>query len=328
MTRLLLLVLLAVATAAPSQAAKKASYIRVGNAADATGVPMAGGVVLMGGSTDVDAAFRWMCDRAPGGDFLVVRAAGTDAYNAYVADLCGNENSVATVIVDSIDAANDPASVAYVQRAEMIWIAGGDQSNYIRYWKGTALQRALQARIDAGAPVGGTSAGLNVLTQFVYSAMASQGVTSSQALADPFNRYMTFDRDFIARVGLDGIVGDPHFTTRDRMGRDLAFLCRVSASGWSPAPRGIAVDERTALLLVGDEVTVTGAGHAYFLQAPGAPEVCLPKTPLTYRNVAVHRIASGDRFNLARWSGRGGTDYAVSADTGVVTSTQNGGSPY
>jgi cyanophycinase len=25
--------------------------------------------------------------------------------------------------------------------------------------------------------------------------------------------------------------GDPHFVTRDRMGRDLAFLCRVAANG-------------------------------------------------------------------------------------------------
>jgi hypothetical protein len=35
----------------------------------------------MGGGTDVDAAFQWMCQRSGGGDFLVIRATGTDAYN-------------------------------------------------------------------------------------------------------------------------------------------------------------------------------------------------------------------------------------------------------
>jgi len=328
MMRLVAALLVVVAVAVPAEAARKLTYYRVGNAADATGITMNGGVVLMGGSTDVDAAFQWMCDRAPGGDFLIVRASGTDAYNPYIAGLCGNENSVATVIVDSIAEANDPVIVGYVQKAEMIWIAGGDQSNYIEYWAGTAFQRAIQARIDAGAPVGGTSAGLNVLTQFAYSAEAPKGATSSQALADPYNKYMTFARDFITGIGLDNIVGDPHFSARDRMGRDLGFMCRIVANGWSGAPRGISVDEQTALLIVGADATVTGFGNVYFLQARGAPEVCQPKTPLTYRNIAVHRITVGDTFNLSRWSGRGGTDYTVSADAGVLTSTQNGGSPY
>ena len=73
------LVACACALPGPALAAKK-TYFRVGNATDAAAVTAAG-TVLMGGSTDVDAAFQWLCDRAAGGDFLVVRAAGSDAYN-------------------------------------------------------------------------------------------------------------------------------------------------------------------------------------------------------------------------------------------------------
>ncbi len=81
--------LLACACALPGPAlAAKKTYFRVGNAVDATAVETTAGTVLMGGSTDVDAAFQWLCDRAAGGDFLVVRAAGTDAYNPYVQELC------------------------------------------------------------------------------------------------------------------------------------------------------------------------------------------------------------------------------------------------
>src|SRR5436190_360406 len=96
-------------------------------------------------------------------------------------------------------------------------------------WHGSDGRRHRRRR---GVPVGGTSAGMNVLTQFVYSALAPQGATSSQSLADPFNRYLTFARDFANVASLVGVIGDPHFVTRDRMGRDLAFLCRVAANGW------------------------------------------------------------------------------------------------
>ncbi|HWU71100.1 MAG TPA: cyanophycinase, partial [Pseudoxanthomonas sp.] len=242
-----LLVFLFASVLATSALAGKAppyTYVRIGSANDVVRATTPG-TVLMGGGTDVDAAFQWLCNLGGNGDFLIIRATGTDAYNPYVQGLCPSANSVATLIIPDATAANHADVAAIIAKAEVVWIAGGDQSNYINYWKGTPVQSTLNARIAQGVPVGGTSAGLNVLTQFVYSANASQGATSSQALADPFNRYLTFDRDFAAVSTLQGIIGDPHFAARDRMGRDLAFLCRVAANGWSTAPRGIAVDEAT-----------------------------------------------------------------------------------
>ncbi len=326
----LLLLLLALTAASAATAGKHPtySYFRVGNSADVS-TPVQAGVVLMGGGTDVDAAFQWQCARSGNGDFLVIRATGTDAYNPYIRDLCPAGNSVATLIIPDLASANDPAVAAIIAKAEAIWIAGGDQSNYINFWKGTPVQSTLNARVAAGVPVGGTSAGLNVLTQFVYSALAAQGATSSQSLADPFNRYMSFDRDFVNLPILQGIIGDPHFVTRDRMGRDLAFLCRVAANGWSSAPRGIAVDEMTALLVDAQgHGTVVGSSTVYFLKAPGLPQTCKAKTPLTYQNIAVNRIRAGDGFDLVLWSRSGGTGYAVSANAGVLSSTQAGGSAY
>jgi cyanophycinase len=303
------------------------SYFRIGNASDATAIAMQGGTVLMGGSTDVDAAFRWLCGRSKGGDFLVIRATGTEAYNPYIQGLCANggvaANSVATLIIPTAAAAQDGRVSELIMKAEVIWIAGGDQSDYINLWKGTAVQTALNARIAAGAPVGGTSAGLNVLTQFIYSAQASKGVTSSQALLDPYNRLLSFDRDFSVVPQLAGIIGDPHFAARDRMGRDLAFLCRVYKANWSIRPKAIAVDEATALLI--DETgaaSVVGKGSVYFLQAPaGGPQVCQPGSPLTYLNIGVYRIETGGRFALDTWSGTAGLSYAVSADRGSLTSS-------
>jgi len=311
-----------------ASAAKSYSYFRVGSAADIAPGTTAG-TVLMGGGTDVDAAFQWMCARSGGGDFLVIRATGTDAYNPYIQQLCPNENSVATLIIPNHSEASDPFVISTIQSAEALWIAGGDQSDYINFWKGTPVEDALNGLIARGVPVGGTSAGMNVLTQFVYSALGSQGVTSSDALADPFNRYITLDRDFANVSVLRGLIGDPHFVTRDRMGRDLAFLCRIYLNNWSSMPRTISIDERTALLIDDHgKGTVVGSSSAYFLQAPGGPQVCQSKTPLTYQNIDVYRIDASGSFNLSTWKGSGGVSYTVSANTGALSSTQSGGSIY
>jgi len=319
---------MALCCASVASAAKSFSYFRVGSASDVATATTAG-TVLMGGGTDVDAAFQWMCQRSGNGDFLVIRATGTDAYNPYIQQLCPNENSVATLIIPNRTAASDPFVVSTIQNAEALWIAGGDQSNYINFWKGTPVQTALQGLIARSVPIGGTSAGMNVLSQFIYSALASQGVTSSQALADPFTRYITLDRDFVSMATVAGLIGDPHFVTRDRMGRDLAFLCRIFLNGWSATPRGISIDEQTALLIDGNgNGTVVGVSTVYFMQAPGAPQVCQAKTPLTYQNISVHRIAAGGTFNLSTWTGNGGTSYTVSVNAGVLSSTQSSGSIY
>jgi len=328
MKRLLLIALIAT-VAIPTFAAKKNyEYYRVGNSNDAT-TSTTPGTVLMGGGTDVDAAFQWMCQRSGNGDFLVIRATGTDAYNPYIQQLCPGENSVATLIIPSTAGANDPFVISTIQKAEAIWIAGGDQSNYINFWKGTPVQTNLQSAIARGVPIGGTSAGMNVLTQFIYSALLSQGVTSSQALADPYTRYITLDRDFVNITPLQGIIGDPHFVTRDRMGRDLAFMCQIYQKGWSTTPRDISVDEQTAVLIdASGGASVVGFSTAYFLQATSGPQVCQPKTPLTYQGVSVYRINASGTFDLSRWTGRNGTSYSVSATAGVLSSTQTGGSIY
>lgn len=322
------LVLLTCILSTHAFAAKQYSYFRVGNPNDIT-TPTIAGTVLMGGGTDVDAAFQWMCQRSGNGDFLVIRASGTDAYNPYIQQLCPNENSVATLIIPNSTAANDPFVVNTIQHAEALWIAGGDQSNYINFWQKTAVDSALNSLIAQGVPIGGTSAGMNVLSQFVYSALASQGVTSSQALANPYNKYITLAENFVNISILQGLIDDPHFVTRDRMGRDLAFLCQIYNNGWSGLPRDIAIDEQTALLLDSKgNGTVVGSSTVYFLQAAGPPQVCQPGTPLTYQNIAVYRINTAGTFNVPNWRGTGGVSYTVSANAGVLSSTQPGGGIY
>ena len=107
MSKLITLGLLIVVCTHLAFGAKQYSYFRVGNPTDVT-TATTPGTVLMGGGTDVDAAFQWMCQRSGNGDFLVIRATGTNAYNPYIQQLCPGENSVSTLIIPNRAAASDP----------------------------------------------------------------------------------------------------------------------------------------------------------------------------------------------------------------------------
>src|SRR5881392_1594390 len=132
----------------------------VGNPADAPPAPgLSSGLALMGGGTDVEAAFQWRCQRAGGGDFVVIRTTGTDAYNPYIQGLCPQMDSVETIIITTTTGANSTYVRDQIHNAEVLWIAGGDQSTYVNLWSGTAVQSEVNYLLNTKAvPVGGTSA--------------------------------------------------------------------------------------------------------------------------------------------------------------------------
>src|SRR4051794_40722357 len=268
----------------------------------------------MGGGSDLDEAFRFLCDKGGGGDFLILRAAGDDDYNPYVKSLC-KTNSVATLIIPSREAAGDPRVAEIIRHAESVFIAGGDQARYINWWQHTPVEDALNAHIAAGKPIGGTSAGLAVLGQYVYSAQGDApddaDLASPQALGDPYIPRVTVRKDFLNIDLLRNTLTDSHFAKRDRMGRTLVFLARIAQDGWSANPREIAVDEKSAVLVESNgDARVAGPGKgAYFLKVQEAPSVCQPGTPLTLHDVAVYHAPSGTHFDLKTWTGSGGNAY-------------------
>lgn len=287
---------------------------------------------MMGGGSDLDEAFRWLCGKANGGDFLILRAHGDDDYNPYVNGLC-KANSVATLIIPTRDAAQDPAVPDIIRHAEVVFIAGGDQANYIHFWQGTPVQDAINAHIASGKPIGGTSAGLAVQGEFTYGALNDPDdseLHSKEALANPFHNQVTIVRDFLKIPSLKNTITDSHFAQRDRMGRTLVFLARIMQDGWSNNPRDIAIDEKSAVLVEADgKGTVVGAGRgSYFLRPTHAPEVCKKDMPLDFRNISVYHVPTGGHFDLTTWKGDQGTEYSLSVGQGVIRSTQPGNAIY
>ena len=314
-------------------AAQKASptqgyeHFIVGNVDDVT-TSTDGLLVLHGGGTDIDDVFVRMGTAAGGGDFVVLRASGTDAYNPYIYELCGCD-SVETIIFKNRQAAFDPFVISRIRNAEALWLAGGDQSNYVTYWQDTPVEREINALANRRAPIGGLSAGTAIMGEFVYSAMSASSLTSTEGLSNPFHRDLTLARDFLALPKMNGLITDQHLEERDRMGRTVTFLARLVNDGWTSDGRAIAADRETALLVDPDDGTsevISANGHktpfVYFLRTPGPPEVCIPKTPLTYRNIAVYRIGPDGTFDIDTWAGTGGIAYTLSAESGVLTSSR------
>jgi cyanophycinase len=309
-----------------SSAQNSFQYIRQGNTQDAQ-TRADFGIAMMGGGSDLDEAFRWLCSKANGGDFLILRAHGDADYNPYVAKLC-RANSVATLIIPSRQAAFEPRVAEIIRQAEAVFIAGGDQSRYVNFWKGTPVEDALNAHVAANKPIGGTSAGLAVLGQFVYGCLEDKpddpDLTSREVLADPYIKRVTVVRDFLKVPGLENILTDSHFAKRDRMGRSLGFLARIVQDGWSKDPREIAIDEKSALLVeTNGKGKVVGNGRGvYFLQVKAAPAVCKPGQPLTFERIAAYHAPTGATFDLRAWTGQGGEAYSIDVRDGTISTSR------
>ncbi len=328
-----LLLGLAATFAATAQTAASYRYFRLGNPASVKAAWQPG-FALMGGGSDLDEAFRWLCKRSGGGDFLVLRAHGDDEYNSYIQNLC-RLNSVSTLVIPDRAAAMDRFVEQTIRQASAIFIAGGDQANYINFWMGSPVEEALNDAIRRGVPLGGTSAGLAVLGEWVYSAQGDKpedaDLDSKTALADPYGPRITLAHNFLQIPILQGVITDTHFAKRERMGRLLVFLARLNEPDSKPVPpsaprvRGIGVEERAAVLLEPDgKATVTGHGSAYFLATDGFVDLLEPGEPLTFRKIAVQKVGPGHTFDLKAWQGDA-VHYTLTVEAGKIISTQPGG---
>jgi cyanophycinase len=240
--------------------------------------------------------------------------------------LCLCVDSIESIVTKSRAAASDPFVIEKLRNAEALFIAGGDQWNYVRYWKGTPIEDAIHDLAKRGVPIGGTSAGLAIQGGYSFSAEMDT-ITSLQALADPFDPHLTLETSFLKLPNLDGIITDSHFSKRDRLGRLIGFLVRIAQV--EGAAKGIGIDERTAVLLEPDgSAKVVGDGAAYFLRASRKPETCAPGRTLTFENIAVYRVPAGGKFHLRTWTGEGGIPNRISARSGVLSSTKEDRSIY
>ncbi len=222
-------------------------------------------------------------------------------------------------MITSAEAANDPFVVDTIRNAHAIFLSGGDQSHYVNYWTGQAVQKEINADVARGVPIGGISAGLAVQGEFVFASLLDT-VKSPEALANPYDPHVTLVRDFLSIPVLKGVITDSHFSQRERMGRSIAFLARIVQDGWAKQAHGIGVDETTAVLVEADgHAKVVGKNAAYFMTLNHRPELCAPGKPLTVYLVEVFKLKAGDEFDLTKWDATSGYSFEVNVQDGKMT---------
>lgn len=339
--------------AKPNESTKNYDYYLTGSPAnqDIT-KPSSSMVVLMGGGEDVDDAFKDMikhagCDVAGSGgspvDIVIVRTSGADGYNPYLQALGQRTDgpncvdSVETLVIKTRAAAADiPNVVNRVANADVLFIAGGDQSTYINLWNGTPLDQAIKDLIaNRKIPIGGTSAGMAVLGAVDYSG-ENGSITSAEAMANPYNAKLTLRAELFPSIPfMANTVTDTHLYERDRMGRLITFMARMGSiqdnpweTTWSSA-RGIGVTEATALVVTdgvgkvrykdvtttsrkGVTSTVKSKQSVYFLNwidADNTKVTVERNRPLNFNNgylkIQTLTACDGCAFNLTNWSGAG-----------------------
>jgi len=323
-----------------SQAQNYTSYF-TGNPVDVVTQPD-GGVCLMGGATEDDNAMIWFLEQANGGDILVFRASGSDGYNAYFyTDLGVTVNSVESIVFNDATASDEAYIHQKIEQAEAIWFAGGDQWNYVSYWRDTPIDSLINLAIsERSIVVGGTSAGMAILGE-VYFTAENGTITSATALNNPYATTATIDSaDFLNVPYMSSVITDTHYDNPDRRGRHTVFMARMFED-YAMMPKGIACEEYVAVCVDTLGIARVYGGYptydeqAYFIQKNClsfdiTPENCSPSNPLDWNlgsyALLVYKVngtsTGANYLDLNDWlTGSGGTWQNWRIDNGVLSST-------
>ncbi|WP_063850769.1 GEVED domain-containing protein [Flammeovirga sp. SJP92] len=293
-----------------------------------------GGTMLVGGAEvggdgEVNAT-QWFVDQADGGDYLVLRTDAVGGQASWVWSNFSNSISAAAELsITTKNGANNATVAQYIRDAEAVFIAGGDQREYMDLWKGTAVEDALNYLINVkNVPIGGTSAGMAIMGGSYYAPETS-GILSSEILNNPYHPYTSnslFYNDFINNPVLTNVITDTHLdrthgtNNENRYGRAFGLLARTVADNNATARYAIACDEATFVCIdVNGMAKVFGDGgqtqyptKAYFMVVNCAvPETITSGQSLVWNNnnaaVKAYVIqgstnGNGNSFSLTDWT--------------------------
>jgi cyanophycinase len=150
-----------------------------------------------------------------------------------------------------------------VQKADLLWFIGGDQSQLMDALDRLELVEAIRRRFQEGATVGGTSAGAAVMSRVMLTGARDPSLAEAEGL------------------GLwPEVIVDQHYLKRNRRARLREAVLR------HPNLIGVGIDEFGCVIVRGREFEVVG---------PGEVEVLVPnaKGKGEDSGVTAHRLRPG-----------------------------------
>jgi len=211
--------------------------------------PANGALVLVGGNLQDPAIIQRFLDLAggPGAPVVLIPTAGgaesyAETWRGGDAFRAAGATRLTVLHTTDRDTANTAAFVEPLRRARGVWFGGGRQWRLADAYLHTRVHEELQAVLDRGGVVGGSSAGATILGSYLV-----RGDTRT-------NTIMMGDHEegfgFLRDVGVD-----QHLLRRNRQ-FDLLEVIRAR-----PDLLGIGIDEDTGIVVRGDSFEVIGRSY-------------------------------------------------------------------
>jgi cyanophycinase len=211
----------------------------------------AGHLVLDGGGRSLPEIRQHAIELAggPNARMLLVPHAAGDHADPDLAEIIEFWRGQGVKSVDVLDLTDRERAIDQINRADFIWMTGGNQVRLVEELQKAKVVDALRARFQKGAVVGGTSAGAAAASTVMIGGYLGRRDT-------PEGRRPLL----LPGLGLwpEAIV-DQHFRQRDRA------LRLKSAVADHPALVGVGIDESTAIIVSGNRLTVIGKGEVSVL---------------------------------------------------------------
>jgi len=249
--------------------------------------PENGTLIVVGGGRFVPEIMDRFIELAGGADANIVvipTAAGRDEYDEDDIKKSWKElgaNNVTVRHTTSKEVANSNEFTAPIKEATAVWFGGGRQWRLVDSYKDTETEKLFWKILENGGVIGGSSAGATIQGSYL-----ARGDTKS-------NQTMMGDHEegfgFIKNIAID-----QHVLARNRQ-FDLFDILKKR-----PELLGIGLDEKTAIVVQGDQFEVIGESYVLiydqsFWSREGSDLKNLPPS-----NQQFYFLREGDRYDMRK----------------------------
>jgi cyanophycinase len=179
--------------------------------------------------------------------------------------------------------ASRPELLDQARRCTGFWFSGGDQGRVGDMIVGTPLQRVVLERYEAGACVGGTSAGAAIMSKIMLTGEDRRG---KEALSE-FGPGAYRTREGMGFLP-EQVVVDQHFLRRSRENRLFSLIMD------HPDCLGLGIDEATALVVKDGKARVLGERSVMVFDPSD-----MTLNGASFRDLRIHVLRSGQSIDLA-----------------------------
>lgn len=240
------------------------------------------------------APYSWIVEKADSGKIVVLSVNDETTWIPDYFKSLGASTSY-NLRINSRTLADSQAMYDSIVAADGIFIKGGNQYNYINYWKGTLTEEAIKVVFNRGGVVSGTSAGAMVLGEHDLSAKYGT-YYPDDALSNPFINQSHVESDFLKLI--PGVLFDTHVIERARQGRMVPLFVKLHSDGINDVTI-VGIDDRTTICISPDGTgTVMGSGAVTVYRVDSLTNITSTQPSYQIENLLAHQLVAGWEYDF------------------------------